>query len=532
MNRLFFLSIITLNLLFGQQGFSQVDDEKFSRAAFKADITNVDVIDAKRWHHQGEIDKSLKKGLEIVSSNIELTSIDSFNTYQILAYNFRIIGAHSLALDHAIKSIEIKGRIDTEYNAEISWVAPYFSAAGNHDSAIVYLKKELEYHGSSIDTLYSLKKYNDLGFTFFLNNQLDSAIFYYNKVTHHEDAATKYPAILGLTTGNLGAVYLKNKEYEKALINLKVDASLSKERNRSSYYHAMNAIGECYLLMKNYSAAKNTLLTLLALNHQESIVNLKTYKLLADVYHNTNQSDKSAHYLRKFITLKDSLQNSEIPKEIFIKQLSDAKINGIKKDLELAKNKAKSEELKKQAYLVIILLSIIMLAVSIAYFINRQKKKVEIQKLETNLIKAELKNKKKDLTNVVTNLSYKRKFIDEVQQKLKSLQNQPEAKINEHITLLIREFSNYKNADKSVEVLQADIDKVNLYFFERLGNMFPLLTEKEKELCGFLMLKLTTKDIANIRNVTPDAVKKARQRIRKKLPISENQELTTFLETI
>jgi DNA-binding CsgD family transcriptional regulator len=173
-----------------------------------------------------------------------------------------------------------------------------------------------------------------------------------------------------------------------------------------------------------------------------------------------------------------------------------------------------------------------MLAVSIAYFINRQKKKVEIQKLETNLIKAELKNKKKDLTNVVTNLSYKRKFIDEVQQKLKSLQNQPEAKINEHITLLIREFSNYKNADKSVEVLQADIDKVNLYFFERLGNMFPLLTEKEKELCGFLMLKLTTKDIANIRNVTPDAVKKARQRIRKKLPISENQELTTFLETI
>jgi DNA-binding CsgD family transcriptional regulator len=198
----------------------------------------------------------------------------------------------------------------------------------------------------------------------------------------------------------------------------------------------------------------------------------------------------------------------------------------------LAENKAKSNELKKQIYLITILLSIVLFIISIAYFRNRQKKKVKIQKLETELIKAELKNKKKDLTNVVTNLSYKRKFIDEVQEKLKNLQNQPETKINEHITLLIREFNSYKNADKNIAVLQADIDKVNISFFEKLGKKFPLLTENEKELCGLLLLKLTTKDIASIRNVSNDAIKKARQRIRKKLPISENQELITFLENV
>ncbi|MCB9360553.1 MAG: hypothetical protein H6587_08205 [Flavobacteriales bacterium] len=532
MTRLLYLCIITFYLLFGHQAFSQEDDEKFSREIFKGEMTNVDVIDAKRWHHQGKIDKSLKKGLEILSSHIELTSIDSFNTYQILAYNFRVLGANELALEHAKKAVKIMSRVKANYNAEISWIAPYYSAIGAYDSSIIYIKRELDYRHPLTDTLYAIKKYNDIGFTFYLNNQIDSAIHYYNKVIKLGASDKKYQVINGLATGNLGAIYLKNKEYKKAIEHFEIDAKLSKEKNEASYYSAMNGIGEVNLLMGNYDAAKNNLLTLIRINHHEDIINLKTFELLADVYEKTGEGKKSAMYLRKYIALKDSLQKNEVSTETIIKQLSEAKINAIKKDLELAENKAESEGLKNQVYLITIVLSFIILIVSIAYYRNQQKKKAEIQRLETNLIKAELKNKKKDLTNVVTNLSYKRKFIDEVQTKLKSLQHQPETNITEQITLLIREFNSYKNADKNMAVLQADIDKVNLYFFEKLGDKFPLLTEKEKELCGLLLLKLSSKDIASIRNVTPDAIKKARQRIRKKLPISEDQSLTKFLESI
>ena len=151
---------------------------------------------------------------------------------------------------------------------------------------------------------------------------------------------------------------------------------------------------------------------------------------------------------------------------------------------------------------------------------------------QSELISAELNSKKKDLNNVVTNLSYKRKFIDEVQNKLKELQQNPDEQLGENVTLLMREFTNYKNADKNVEVLQADIDRVNLSFFNKLGEKFPLLTENEKELCGLFILKLSSKDIAILRNVTPNAIKKARQRIRKKLPIAESEKITKFLDQL
>ena len=59
---------------------------------------------------------------------------------------------------------------------------------------------------------------------------------------------------------------------------------------------------------------------------------------------------------------------------------------------------------------------------------------------------------------------------------MKNIQQEPEENIAESITLLIREFNNYKGADKNVAVLQADIDKVNLSFFNRLAELRSLIS--------------------------------------------------------
>jgi DNA-binding NarL/FixJ family response regulator len=120
----------------------------------------------------------------------------------------------------------------------------------------------------------------------------------------------------------------------------------------------------------------------------------------------------------------------------------------------------------------------------------------------------ELDNRKKDLNNVVTNLSFKRKFISETQEKFKVLKQQPKEELLPNLSKLIREFDSYGIADKSLEVFQSDFEKVNLTFFKTLGEKFPLLTENEKEVCGLIVLKLSSKDIASIRNITPNAVKK------------------------
>tara|TARA_B100000809_G_C15140146_1_gene532758 strand:+ start:4045 stop:5682 length:1638 start_codon:yes stop_codon:yes gene_type:complete len=525
---------------------AQNRNEKDSLQKFIYNITNTDVKEAKDWHHNKLTEKSLKKGLEILSSNQTLTQVDSFHTYQILAYNFSRIGTHTPALEHAKIAVEIMGRIDPGNTSRASWISSYYSAVGQYSSAIAYMKQEAIILTQKSDSLRLLKQFNNIGYTFYLNNQIDSAVMYYNKVIQFKNNEEKYKGIIGLTTGNLGAINFMNGDYKNAIINMEIDAKLNKDRDKGSYYNAMNGIGECYFLIEKFNKAEATLIKLVKQNHTDSKVNLKTYRLLADVYQKMNRSSSSALYLRKYINLKDSIQKNEITSETIFKQLSDSKINGIKKDLELAKNKfdlmdselmlsknrAKAQKLKTQIYLITLVLSIIMILISVVYYKNRQRKNIEIHRLERELISAELNSKKKDLNNVVTNLSYKRKFIDEVQNKLKELQQNRDEQLGENVTLLMREFTNYKNADKNVEVLQADIDRVNLSFFNKLGEKFPLLTENEKELCGLFILKLSSKDIAILRNVTPNAIKKARQRIRRKLPITESEKITKFLDQL
>ncbi|MCT4645262.1 MAG: LuxR C-terminal-related transcriptional regulator, partial [Carboxylicivirga sp.] len=61
------------------------------------------------------------------------------------------------------------------------------------------------------------------------------------------------------------------------------------------------------------------------------------------------------------------------------------------------------------------------------------------------------------------------------------------------------------------------IDQVNSEFEEKLKERFPKLTKSEIEILGYIKLKLSTKEIANTRKVSPTTVKVTKHRINKKL---------------
>ena len=532
MNNLYSHIIFLLSITISLNVISQTNSGEFTRKNFQGKMTNVQVVDAKMWHHQGKIEKSLKKGLEILYSKVPLTAIDSFHTYQILAYNFKDLNAHDLALEHAQVAIKIAPRSNPGDLSRIVWIASYYSKVEKYETAIEYLKLGLNDFIEKSDTGGFLMQYNNLGYTYKKNNQSDSAIKYYNKVINFELKTDKFNATIGLATGNLGSIHLENGDYLLALNNMTIDAELSESTNKSSYYNAMNGIAECHLKMKNHAEAINTLLQIDSIKHEYYDAKIQTFSLLAEAYGNINEHKKSIYYLNKIIQKKDSINEIETPADYALKQLSNAKISGIKTELELSENKAESEKFKNNVYTFLLILAIVTTIIIIIYFRSRNKKNLSIKELEKELISIELNNKKKDLTGTINNLSYKRDFIDEVQLKLKEVNQLPKDQIQERLTTIIRDFNNYKNADKTMAALQMDLDKVNLSFFQKLEEKFPTLTKKEKELCGLLILNLSSKDIATIRNITPNAVKKARQRIRKKLPIEESQELTTFLENV
>ncbi len=77
-----------------------------------------------------------------------------------------------------------------------------------------------------------------------------------------------------------------------------------------------------------------------------------------------------------------------------------------------------------------------------------------------------------------------------------------------------------------------NIDLIHEDFFRKLNEKFPSLTENDKKLCAMLRLNLSSKEIASIQNIEAKSVDMNRYRLRKKLNISAEEDLNSFLASI
>jgi leucyl-tRNA synthetase len=96
----------------------------------------------------------------------------------------------------------------------------------------------------------------------------------------------------------------------------------------------------------------------------------------------------------------------------------------------------------------------------------------------------------------------------------------------------IQEFNHLLEIDKEFDTLQLDFENVNTEFFKKLKQKYPNLSDGEVRLCALLRLKLTVKNIALIRNIAPESVQKAKQRIRRKMELSKGQSINDILDFI
>lgn len=73
--------------------------------------------------------------------------------------------------------------------------------------------------------------------------------------------------------------------------------------------------------------------------------------------------------------------------------------------------------------------------------------------------------------------------------------------------------------------LLMELQTSSVRFQIELKQRYPSLTAYDLRLCTYLNANLTTKEIATLFNITPDSVKKAKHRLRKKMPMEPGQSI-------
>ena len=205
---------------------------------------------------------------------------------------------------------------------------------------------------------------------------------------------------------------------------------------------------------------------------------------------------------------------------------------------------------------IIVLIILVLLVIYQFIIINKIKEKDKIEEFQESLVRynsqqkllenelkltneakqkleKEIENKEKEQKKIALKIIRKNKILEDLKSGIENLKSKPEDKIK-HSDLNSLKISIIENLnlDKERKFFDKYIKEINNSFYQNLTQKYPNLTDNEKKLCSLLRLKLSSKEIASILNITPKSVEVNRYRLRKKMNFKRNDKLVKELRKL
>ena len=248
---------------------------------------------------------------------------------------------------------------------------------------------------------------------------------------------------------------------------------------------------------------------------------LSTLQLFAEALSLTDQNNKAVPVFQEYIRVKDSLFSKEKEKEIAVmREQFDA--DQREAQIILLEEKETNSKLQK-GLLGAGLLAVlgILGALWVRFRESKKRTTLERQKLD-----AELHHKNKELTTHTLHLAKKNEILAELKDKVEQLQGGCDTRaIINKINFDLKDEENWSTFVQYFEQVHTDFSKT-------VQEKYPGVTPNELRLMALLKMNLTSKEIANMLNISAEGVKKARQRLRKKLEIQPNESLEALVVSL
>ncbi len=475
---------------------------------------------------QGHFDQAIKyyqKALTICE-DIE----DDYN----LALNLNRIGSiyrelenYDKALEYYESALSIRAKISDKHGIAGSYnnIGMIYQYTGNFDSAIVYYYKALELNEKSGNERWKSYNLNNIGYSYYNKGNYQESLNYYFKSLEIKEKRKDIKGVI-FTLGNISTVYhelgdisLAIEYYERSL-ELSIEAGLKRQ------------IRQCYYDLAGIHSSAG--------DYQKAYENMKLYTEINDSINDEDKFKTLTEIQTKYETEKKEKEN-----EI------------LKRDAEIREN--------LQVLLVVIVTGLLILSVMF-FFLFRMKNRslrknkllyeqekklknlelknneIEKQRLEelvyaeqkiNSLQQEKIQNKNRELSTTTLHILNKNKILSEINNELNRLSS--EDKIHTNSVKVISDLiEGNRILDQDWEQFKVHFDEVYEGFFDKLIHNHPNLTQNDLKFCAYLKINLSSKEIARIMNITLNAIKKSRQRLRKKLQLDADEDLLNYLNEV
>ncbi len=161
--------------------------------------------------------------------------------------------------------------------------------------------------------------------------------------------------------------------------------------------------------------------------------------------------------------------------------------------------------------------------------ITEQSEK-EIMKLKNDKLHSEIQHMNNELTSSAMHLIQKNQLLNNIKNTIQTLTKSGDEKNhNQALKKIVKSITADLSNNEEWKVFEKNFDKVHGNFITRLKKAFPKLSPQELKLCAYLRMNLNTKEIAHLLNISVRGVEIGRYRLRKKLGLERQDNLTDFI---
>ncbi len=156
----------------------------------------------------------------------------------------------------------------------------------------------------------------------------------------------------------------------------------------------------------------------------------------------------------------------------------------------------------------------------------------EIIRLRNEKLREQMRMKDKELANSTLETIQKNKLLNKIKSDLRKMTSSTnDQELKNQINSLTKKINKELDAEKQWEVFETHFENVHEAFLKRLKSAYPELSPRELKLCAYLRLNISSKEIAALMNISTRGVEISRYRLRKKLNLQRNENLTDFILT-
>lgn len=159
-----------------------------------------------------------------------------------------------------------------------------------------------------------------------------------------------------------------------------------------------------------------------------------------------------------------------------------------------------------------------------------QQTQEEINRLQHEKLESDLRHMNNELATATMHLLNKNEFITGIKGHLNHIiKKNVNDDMRKELVQITKDIENNISDDADWEHFQFHFDRVHGDFTTRFKAAFPTLSPQEIKLSAYLRMNLSTKEIAQLLNISVRGVEISRYRLRKKLQLDRNQNLQEFI---